>query len=155
MFIVLDCGHSKKTAGKFSPDRTFFEYEWNRILGRRIGEKLTQMGISWCFTYDPGHSRHWDWRRLPRMPLPSAPPQPGSWLWPRIPSRRCTSCGCRPLFRSDPRQRRRCPCPFHPWAHGQFSWLSLLWYSTTLSDSTFLFSVENPYLFIRYSRSLR
>lgn len=52
MFVVIDCGHSKKTAGKFSPDRTFFEYEWNRILGRRIGEKLTELGISWCFTYD-------------------------------------------------------------------------------------------------------
>ena len=52
MFIVLDCGHSKKTGGKRSPDRTFFEYEWNRILGKRIGERLTQLGISWCFTYD-------------------------------------------------------------------------------------------------------
>ena len=52
MFVVVDCGHSRKTAGKFSPDRTFFEYEWNRILGRRIGEKLTELGISWCFTYD-------------------------------------------------------------------------------------------------------
>lgn len=52
MFIVLDCGHSKKTAGKFSPDRQFFEYEYNRRLGRAIGERLTSMGISWCFTYD-------------------------------------------------------------------------------------------------------
>ena len=52
MFVVVDCGHSRKTAGKFSPDRTFFEYEWNRILGRRIGDKLTELGISWCFTYD-------------------------------------------------------------------------------------------------------
>lgn len=52
MFIVIDCGHSKKTAGKRSPDRMFFEYEWNRILGRKIGEKLTELGISWCFTYD-------------------------------------------------------------------------------------------------------
>lgn len=52
MFIVLDCGHSKKTAGKFSPDRTFFEYEYNRRLGKAIGERLTQLGINWCFTYD-------------------------------------------------------------------------------------------------------
>ena len=51
MFIVLDCGHSKKTAGKFSPDRTFFEYEYNRRLGKAIGERLTQLGINWCFTY--------------------------------------------------------------------------------------------------------
>ena len=52
MFIVLDCGHSKKTPGKRSPDSRFLEYEYNRILGRRIGDRLTQMGISWCFTYD-------------------------------------------------------------------------------------------------------
>lgn len=52
MFVVIDCGHSKKTAGKRSPDRTFFEYEYNRILGRKIGAKLSQIGINWCFTYD-------------------------------------------------------------------------------------------------------
>lgn len=52
MFIVLDCGHSKKTAGKRSPDKKFYEWEYNRRLGRAIGERLTQMGISWCFTYD-------------------------------------------------------------------------------------------------------
>lgn len=52
MFIVIDCGHSKKTAGKRSPNGQFLEYEYNRILGRRIGEKLTELGINWCFTYD-------------------------------------------------------------------------------------------------------
>lgn len=52
MFIVLDCGHSKKTAGKRSPDSKFLEYEYNRILGKRIGQQLTQLGINWCFTYD-------------------------------------------------------------------------------------------------------
>lgn len=52
MFIVLDCGHSRKTAGKRSPNGQFMEYEYNRILGRKIGQRLTDMGISWCFTYD-------------------------------------------------------------------------------------------------------
>lgn len=52
MFIVLDCGHSKKTAGKRSPDSRFLEYEYNRRLGKAIGKRLTQLGISWCFTYD-------------------------------------------------------------------------------------------------------
>ena len=52
MFIVIDCGHSKKTAGKRSPNGQFLEYEYNRILGRRIGQKLTELGINWCFTYD-------------------------------------------------------------------------------------------------------
>lgn len=52
MFIVLDCGHSKKTAGKRSPDGRFLEYEHNRKLGRAIGKRLTELGISWCFTYD-------------------------------------------------------------------------------------------------------
>lgn len=52
MFIVLDCGHSKRTVGKKSPDSRFLEYEYNRIVGQRIGQRLTGMGISWCFTYD-------------------------------------------------------------------------------------------------------
>lgn len=52
MFIVIDCGHSKKTGGKRSPDKRFMEYEYNRRLGRAIGDRLTSMGISWCFTYD-------------------------------------------------------------------------------------------------------
>lgn len=51
MFIVLDCGHSKKTAGKKSPDGRFLEYEYNRRLGKEIGQRLTELGISWCFTY--------------------------------------------------------------------------------------------------------
>lgn len=52
MFIVLDCGHSKKTAGKRSPDGRFFEYEYNRRLGKAIGKRLSELGINWCFTYD-------------------------------------------------------------------------------------------------------
>lgn len=52
MFIVLDCGHSKRTAGKRSPDGRFLEYEYNRILGKRIGDCLTDLRIEWCFTYD-------------------------------------------------------------------------------------------------------
>lgn len=52
MFIVLDCGHSKNTSGKRSPDNRFMEYQYNRRLGKEIGKRLTQLGISWCFTYD-------------------------------------------------------------------------------------------------------
>lgn len=52
MYIVIDCGHSKKTAGKRSPDGKFLEYKQNRILGKLIGDRLTQLGIEWCFTYD-------------------------------------------------------------------------------------------------------
>lgn len=51
-FIVLDCGHSEQTGGKRSPDYRFREYEYNRRLGKEIGKRLTQLGISWCFTYD-------------------------------------------------------------------------------------------------------
>lgn len=56
MYIVLDCGHSKNTSGKRSPkfnDGTrFYEYEYNRILGKLIGDKLTELGVEWCFTYN-------------------------------------------------------------------------------------------------------
>lgn len=51
MFIVLDCGHSLTTQGKRSPDHQFFEYEYNRIIGRRVAERLNDLGIEYCFTY--------------------------------------------------------------------------------------------------------
>lgn len=56
MFVVLDPGHSKQTPGKRSPkleDGTrFLEYEYNRKLGKLIGDRLTEMGVEWCFTCD-------------------------------------------------------------------------------------------------------
>jgi N-acetylmuramoyl-L-alanine amidase len=56
MFVVLDCGHAKNTAGKYSPKlddgSRFYEYKYNRILGQMIGNRLTELGIDWCFTYD-------------------------------------------------------------------------------------------------------
>lgn len=51
MFYVLDCGHSLTTQGKRSPDHQFFEYEYNRIIGRRVAERLNELGIEYCFTY--------------------------------------------------------------------------------------------------------
>lgn len=51
IYIVLDCGHSIKTAGKHSPDRSFYEYEFNRIIGRRVAERLKELGVEYCFTY--------------------------------------------------------------------------------------------------------
>ena len=51
MYIVLDCGHALTTPGKRSPDHQFFEYEYNRIIGRRVAERLNDLGIEYCFTY--------------------------------------------------------------------------------------------------------
>lgn len=51
MYYVLDCGHSLTTGGKRSPDHKFFEYEYNRIIGRRVAERLNEIGIEYCFTY--------------------------------------------------------------------------------------------------------
>lgn len=51
MYYVLDCGHSLTTQGKRSPDHQFFEYEYNRIIGRRVAERLNDLGIEYCFTY--------------------------------------------------------------------------------------------------------
>jgi len=51
MYYVLDCGHALTTPGKRSPDHQFFEYEYNRIIGRRVAERLNDLGIEYCFTY--------------------------------------------------------------------------------------------------------
>ena len=46
--VVMDYGHSKVDPinGKCSPDKSFFEWEFNRKLGRRITNRLRGMGIT-------------------------------------------------------------------------------------------------------------
>ena len=46
--VVMDYGHSKVDPlnGKCSPDKSFFEWEFNRKLGRRIANRLRGMGIT-------------------------------------------------------------------------------------------------------------
>lgn len=51
MYYVFDTGHSMLTKGKRSPNHQFFEYEYNRIIGRRVAERLSELGIEYCFTY--------------------------------------------------------------------------------------------------------
>lgn len=51
MIYALDCGHALTTQGKRSPDHRLFEYEYNRIIGRRVAEQLNKLGIKYFFTY--------------------------------------------------------------------------------------------------------
>lgn len=51
MIYALDCGHALTTQGKRSPDHRFFEYEYNRVIGRRVAEQLNKLGIKYFFTY--------------------------------------------------------------------------------------------------------
>ena len=43
--IMLDFGHEETVKGKISPDGTFREWEFNRMLGGRIYEKLKTLGL--------------------------------------------------------------------------------------------------------------
>lgn len=45
MIVFIDMGHDSTTQGKRSPDGTFFEWEFNRKLGRAIIEELKARGI--------------------------------------------------------------------------------------------------------------
>lgn len=47
MVILLDNGHAKSTPGKRSPDSSFFEYEFNRDIVKRIAKKLDLLGIKY------------------------------------------------------------------------------------------------------------
>lgn len=51
MIYVLDCGHAKETKGKRSPDSKFFEYQYNREIGKRVADELGRLGIKYYFTY--------------------------------------------------------------------------------------------------------
>lgn len=57
MVIVIDCGHSEQTKGKFSPIREdgtrFYEYENNRKIGRLLSMELDKLGIEYVYTIHP------------------------------------------------------------------------------------------------------
>ena len=57
MLIVIDCGHSEQTAGKFSPVREdgtrFYEYENNRKIGRLLSMELDKLDIPYVYTIHP------------------------------------------------------------------------------------------------------
>lgn len=43
--ILLDNGHSRQTPGKHSPDKSFYEWKWNREIAKRLKAKLDEEGI--------------------------------------------------------------------------------------------------------------
>lgn len=48
--VCLDPGHGKTTPGKRSPDGSYFEYEFNRDVARRIKAHLERCGLSVALT---------------------------------------------------------------------------------------------------------
>lgn len=44
--ILIDAGHGKDTAGKRSPDRSFYEWKWNREIAKGIVEGLRSNGVN-------------------------------------------------------------------------------------------------------------
>lgn len=44
--VIIDMGHAKSTLGKRSPDNSFFEWQFNRILGRQIINELENLGYT-------------------------------------------------------------------------------------------------------------
>lgn len=45
MKILIDNGHSRQTPGKHSPDKSFYEWESNRIIAKMLKERLDNAGI--------------------------------------------------------------------------------------------------------------
>lgn len=44
--IIIDNGHAKKTAGKCSPDKSFYEWQFNREIAKALEQKLKNEGYS-------------------------------------------------------------------------------------------------------------
>lgn len=57
MVVIIDCGHSEQTKGKFSPIREdgtrFYEYENNRKIGRLLSMELDKLNIPYVYTIHP------------------------------------------------------------------------------------------------------
>lgn len=45
LIVVIDPGHGKLTPGKCSPDKSYYEYEGNRIQARFLEKALDEVGI--------------------------------------------------------------------------------------------------------------
>lgn len=48
--IILDCAHGKDVAGKCSPDKTHYEWEWSRKVLNKLNERLVAEGFQTYFT---------------------------------------------------------------------------------------------------------
>ena len=46
IYIILDAGHAKVTAGKRSPDGTLLEWEFNNDMQYRLKKRLEQLGFT-------------------------------------------------------------------------------------------------------------
>ncbi len=55
--IILDCAHGKETPGKRSPDSSFFEYEWSRMMQYRIAELLGRKQIPYVLIPSKGNNK--------------------------------------------------------------------------------------------------
>lgn len=55
--IILDYGHGKNCPGKCSPDKTFFEWQFSREVGRAVARTLREKGYNvhetWTEDYEP------------------------------------------------------------------------------------------------------
>ncbi len=47
-YVIIDNGHGCDTAGKCSPDGALLEWQWTRIIARRIQNSLINNGIASC-----------------------------------------------------------------------------------------------------------
>lgn len=55
MIIILDYGHGKNCPGKCSPDRSFFEWQFNREIGKEVARRLRASGYTVFETWTQDH----------------------------------------------------------------------------------------------------
>lgn len=53
--IILDYGHGQNCPGKCSPDGSFYEWQFNREVGRQIAARLRAMGYNVHETWEHDH----------------------------------------------------------------------------------------------------
>lgn len=53
--LIIDMGHGENCAGKRAPDKSFYEWEFNRAIGFEVGARLTRMGYNVHYTWTENH----------------------------------------------------------------------------------------------------
>lgn len=53
--LIIDMGHGANCPGKKAPDKSFYEWQFNREIGKEVGARLKRMGYNVHYTWVEDH----------------------------------------------------------------------------------------------------
>lgn len=57
IYLIFDYGHGNNCPGKYSPDKSFYEWQFNREIGKEVARRLRAKGYNvieiWTSDHEP------------------------------------------------------------------------------------------------------